>query len=85
VDEVEAYIRQFPNSRNVRTDNGPETFQFKTGACVLYTYREDDFSCPNGKPESGSILEALYAKGKFSAVVLLGRPIPFPPLPTSSL
>jgi len=26
---------------------------------VLYTYREDDFSCPNGKPESGSILMAL--------------------------
>ncbi|HUN61907.1 MAG TPA: hypothetical protein VMU53_07950 [Candidatus Sulfotelmatobacter sp.] len=30
---------------------------------VLYTYREDDFSCPNGNPESGSILMALYAKG----------------------
>jgi hypothetical protein len=30
---------------------------------ILYTYREDDFTCPNGKPESGSILEALYAKG----------------------
>ena len=30
---------------------------------VLYTYREDDFACPNGKPESGSILMALYAKG----------------------
>jgi hypothetical protein len=29
----------------------------------LYTYREDDFSCPNGNPESGSILMALYAKG----------------------
>jgi hypothetical protein len=30
---------------------------------LLYTYREDDFACPNGKPESGSILMALYAKG----------------------
>jgi hypothetical protein len=30
---------------------------------VLYTYREDDFSCANGKPESGSILMAIYAKG----------------------
>lgn len=29
---------------------------------ILYTYREDDFSCPNGKPESGSILMALYGK-----------------------
>ena len=30
---------------------------------ILYTYREDDFACPNGKPESGGILMALYAKG----------------------
>jgi hypothetical protein len=30
---------------------------------LLYTYREDDFACPNGKPESGDILMALYAKG----------------------
>jgi hypothetical protein len=30
---------------------------------VLYTYREDDFNCTNGKPESGSILMAIYAKG----------------------
>jgi hypothetical protein len=30
---------------------------------VLYTYREDDFSCPNGKPETGSILMAINAKG----------------------
>jgi hypothetical protein len=29
---------------------------------ILYTYREDNFSCPNGNPESGSILMALYAK-----------------------
>lgn len=30
---------------------------------MLYTYREDDFRCPNGNPGSGSILMALYAKG----------------------
>lgn len=30
---------------------------------ILYTYREDDFTCPNGNPESGSILMALYAQG----------------------
>jgi hypothetical protein len=30
---------------------------------ILYTYREDNFSCPNGNPESGGILMALYAKG----------------------
>jgi hypothetical protein len=30
---------------------------------ILYTYREDDFTCPNGNPESGNILMALYAKG----------------------
>jgi len=30
---------------------------------VLYTYREDDFSCANGKPETGKILMAINAKG----------------------
>ena len=30
---------------------------------VLYTYREDDFSCANGKPETGSVLMAINAKG----------------------
>jgi hypothetical protein len=30
---------------------------------VLYTYREDDFSCANGNPETGKILMAIYAKG----------------------
>jgi hypothetical protein len=34
---------------------------------VLYTYREDDFSCPNGKPETGRILMAIYAKGNQAA------------------
>jgi len=30
---------------------------------ILYSYREDDFACPNGDPESGGILTALYAQG----------------------
>lgn len=30
---------------------------------VLYSYREDDFACPNGKPETGKVLMALYADG----------------------
>ena len=30
---------------------------------VLYTYREDDFTCANGKPETGSVLMAIYAEG----------------------
>jgi len=30
---------------------------------ILYTYREDDFKCANGNPESGSILMGIYAKG----------------------
>ena len=37
---------------------------------VLYTYREDDFSCVNGKPETGSILMAIYAKNNKA-----GRPV----------
>jgi hypothetical protein len=38
-------------------------YLYDTQRGVLYTYREDDFACPNGKPESGDILMALYAKG----------------------
>ncbi len=30
---------------------------------ILYTYREDNFTCANGNPESGSILMGIYAKG----------------------
>lgn len=50
---------------DVDDDGTVETSDFLYDAQrgVVYTYREDDFSCPNGKPESGSILEALYAKG----------------------
>lgn len=35
-------------------------FLYDSARGILYTYREDDFSCPNGNPESGSILMALY-------------------------
>jgi hypothetical protein len=38
-------------------------YLYDTQRGILYTYREDDFACPNGKPESGDILMALYAKG----------------------
>jgi hypothetical protein len=37
---------------------------------VLYTYREDDFSCANGKAETGKILMAIYAKNNKA-----GRPV----------
>jgi hypothetical protein len=57
---------------DVDDDGTAETSDFLYDAQrgVLYTYREDDFSCPNGKPESGSILEALYAKGNSA-----GKPV----------
>lgn len=42
-------------------ENSQYLYDAKRG--ILYTYREDDFSCPNGNPESGSILMALYANG----------------------
>ena len=42
-------------------ENNQFLYDAKRG--MLYTYREDDFTCPNGNPESGSILMALYAKG----------------------
>lgn len=50
---------------DVDDDGNVETSDFLYDAAkgVLYTYREDDFSCPDGKPESGGILEALYTEG----------------------
>jgi hypothetical protein len=50
---------------DVDDDGTAETSQFLYDAQrgVLYTYREDDYACPNGNPASGSILEALYATG----------------------
>lgn len=57
---------------DVDNDGTAETtsFLFDAQRGVLYAYREDDFSCPNGKPESGSILTGLYAKGNKA-----GRPV----------
>jgi hypothetical protein len=37
---------------------------------VLFTYREDDFGCANGRTASGGILEALYAQGNAA-----GKPV----------
>ena len=50
---------------DVDDDGTVETSDFLYDAQrgILYTYREDDFACPNGNSESGSILMALYAKG----------------------
>lgn len=50
---------------DVDADGTVETndFLYDAGRGILYTYREDDFTCKNGNPETGSILEALYAKG----------------------
>lgn len=42
-------------------ENSQYLYDAKRG--ILYTYREDDFACPNGNPESGSILMALYTQG----------------------
>jgi hypothetical protein len=50
---------------DVDDDGADETsdFLYDSQRGVLYTYRQDDFACPNGNPASGSILEALYAPG----------------------
>jgi hypothetical protein len=53
---------------DVDDDGTVETsdFLYDSQRGVLYTYREDDFACPNGKPENGSILVALYTNGNKS-------------------
>lgn len=50
---------------DVDDDGTVETndFLYDAPKGILYTYREDDFACPNGNPESGDILMALYSKG----------------------
>jgi hypothetical protein len=55
-------------SIDVDDDGSVETsdFLYDSQRGVVYTYREDDFACPNGKPEKGSILEALYTTGNKS-------------------
>jgi hypothetical protein len=60
------------DSVDIDDDGTAEDNQFLWDAQrgVLYTYREDDFSCANGKPETGKILMAIYAKGNKD-----GRPV----------
>jgi len=54
---------------DVDDDGTVETSDFLYDAQrgVLYAYREDDFTCPNGDPESGSILMAINASGNKAA------------------
>ena len=49
---------------DVDDDGSVETsdYLYDSQKGILYTYREAGFSCPNGNPQSGSILEALYTK-----------------------
>lgn len=45
-------------------------FLFDAKRGMLYTYREDDFKCSNGKPENGQVLMAIYTKGNTA-----GKPV----------
>ena len=38
-------------------------FLFDSKRGILYTYREDDFKCADGKTENGDVLMAIYTKG----------------------
>ena len=38
-------------------------FLFDAARGVLYTYREDNYTCMNGSPETGSVLMGIYTKG----------------------
>ena len=38
-------------------------FLFDAARGVLYTYREDNYTCMNGTPENGSVLMGIYTKG----------------------
>ena len=38
-------------------------FLFDSKRGILYTYREDDFKCADGKAENGDVLMAIYTKG----------------------
>ena len=49
-------------------ENNQFLYDAKRG--MLFTYREDDFSCANGGTASGGILEALYAQGNAA-----GKPV----------
>ena len=54
-------------------DNGnvqATDFMYDAQRGVVYAYREDDFTCPNGNPERAGILEAAYTAGNKA-----GRPV----------
>ena len=57
---------------DVHDDGTAETTEFLYDAQrgIIYAYGEDDFTCPNGNPERGGILEALYTNGNST-----GQPI----------
>jgi hypothetical protein len=38
-------------------------FLFDSARGILYTYREDNYTCMNGTPENGSVLMGIYTKG----------------------
>jgi hypothetical protein len=50
---------------DLHDDGSVETTQFLYDAQrgIVYAYSEDDFTCPNGKPEKAGILEAAYTSG----------------------
>jgi hypothetical protein len=54
---------------DLHDDGSVETTEFLYDAKrgIVYAYAEDDFSCANGKPEKGGILEAVYATGNKAA------------------
>lgn len=43
-------------------------FLFDAKRGMLYTYREDDFKCADGKPENGQVLMAIYTKGNLAGM-----------------
>jgi len=38
-------------------------FLFDAARGILYTYRDDNYTCMNGTPENGSVLMGIYTKG----------------------
>ena len=38
-------------------------FLYDRSRGVVYTYRDDNFSCADGSPENGNVLMGIYAKG----------------------
>lgn len=42
---------------------GTTEFLYDAQRGIVYAYDQDNFTCPNGNPETGGILEAVYAAG----------------------